>query len=382
MISLFIRTTKQVATYLIVLLITWLLLEIALTFLDPYLFKAFFQYDSELGFRVRPHTNGSNEFGFNDIDRPHAKPANTYRIIVLGDSFNWAGGTDCNYVGLLGKKLQNERINEKKIEVINVGYPSTGPYEEFLVLKRFGLKYDPDLVILGFFAGNDFSGMEPHKKQIVLNANFYTIDRSQEYFLFGVPVILKSRVVEIISQYKKILRDVQIRPNRGEQPSCSFTSDPEFTEAAFLQLTAAKLAFQGWKMPVYFTEQVELVSRTISSMKEYLFERHIDFKIVILPDEVQIDPKLLGAAIDFGHITKGDLDIDRPQKLVQSILAGEKISHLDLLPIFRAAFLQNPENPLYLLRNTHWNRAGNELAAETIYQWLKPQLQNIHDDSN
>jgi hypothetical protein len=164
MTNLFIRTTKQVGTYLIVLLVTWLLLEIALIFLDPYLFKGFFQYDSELGFRVRPHTNGSNEFGFNDIDRPHVKPANTYRIIVLGDSFNWAGGTSCNYIGLLGKKLEVERIHGKKIEVINVVYPATGPYEEFLVLKRFGLQYDPDLVILGFFTGNDFSGLEPNKK--------------------------------------------------------------------------------------------------------------------------------------------------------------------------------------------------------------------------
>ena len=204
MTGLLIKTTKIFASYLIIFFITWLLLEIVLIFLDPYLFKGFFEYDAELGFRVRAHTNGSNEFGFNDIDRPHAKPSNTYRIIVLGDSFNWAGGISCNYVGLLRTKLENEKIQGKKIEIINVGYPATNPYEEFLVLKRYGLQYDPDLILFGFFTGNDFSGLEPNKKLIVLNANFYRIDRDKEYFLFGAPLILKSRVFEIVSQYKKV----------------------------------------------------------------------------------------------------------------------------------------------------------------------------------
>jgi hypothetical protein len=378
MTSLFVRTIKQIATYTTVLLITWLLLEIALIFLDPWLFKGFFQYDRELGFRVRAHTNGSNEFGFNDIDRPHAKPANTYRIIVLGDSFNWAGGISCNYISLLGKKLKNERVHGKNIEVINVGYPATGTYDEFLVLKRFGLLYDPDLVILAFFAGNDFSGLAPHQKQIVLNANFYIIDRREEYLLFGAPIIPKSRVVEIISQHKKIVRDVQTLPtpqNQGESPECHFSSDPMFTETAFLQLTAEKLGFHGSKYQGYFKAYIDLVSQTIHAMKQYLNEHQIDFRVVILPEEMQVDPKLLTAAIDFGNITKSDLEIDRAQRLMHGILAAEKIDYLDLLPPFRTAFARNPEKPLYLLRDTHWNQSGNELAAEAIYQWLKPNLQ-------
>jgi SGNH hydrolase-like domain, acetyltransferase AlgX len=384
MTSLFTRTVKQIATYTTVLLITWLLLEIVLIFLDPWLFKGFFQYDRELGFRVRAHTNGSNEFGFNDIDRPHAKPANTYRIIVLGDSFNWAGGKSCNYISLLGKKLENERISGKKIEVINVGYPATGPYEEFLALKRYGLLYDPDLVIFGFFAGNDFNGMAPHQKQIVLNANFYTINRSEEYFLFGAPIILKSRVLEIISQHKKIVREVQTEPTsqkHDESADCLFSSEPMFTETAFLQLAVEKLGFHGSKYQGYFEAHIDYVSQTIHTMKEYLTGRDIDFKVVILPDEMQVDPKLLTAAIDYGQITRSDLEIDRPQKLMHGILTAENIDYLDLLPMFRTTFAKNPEQPLYLLRDTHWNLSGNDLAAEAIYQWLKPTLQNGDENS-
>jgi lysophospholipase L1-like esterase len=379
MTSGFTRTLKQVAKYLIIFLYTWLLLEIALVFLDPYLFKGFYEYDRELGFRVRSHTNGSNEFGFNDIDRPLAKPANTYRIIVLGDSFNWAGGGSCNYVRLLGNKLERESVQGKNIEVINVGYPATRTYEQFLLLKRSGLQYDPDLVVLAFYTGNDFSSFKPTQRQIVLNTVFYTVDRDAEYFLFGAPIIPRSRVIEIISQYRTILRDVQTQPtpqNQGDSQECSFSSEPTFTETAFLQLSADKLLFHDSKNQDMFKSHIDFVAQTISEMKPYLTERNIDFKVVILPDELQVDPKLLTAAIDFGHLTRSDLDIDRAQKLLHSILAVEHIDYLDLLPPFRSAYATNPEEPLYLLRDTHLNQSGNELAAEAIYQWLKSNPQN------
>jgi hypothetical protein len=57
----------------------------------------FYEYDADLGFRVRPYTNDSNAFGFNDRDYPLQKPAGHFRIVVLGDSFSWAGGKDKNY---------------------------------------------------------------------------------------------------------------------------------------------------------------------------------------------------------------------------------------------------------------------------------------------
>lgn len=378
----FFNAIKQAMTYLIILLVTFIVLEVALIFLDPFLFKGFFQYDPEFGFRVRPHTNGSNEFGFNDIDRPHAKPENTYRIIMLGDSFNWAGGISCNYVGLLGEKLENAKIHGKKIEVINVGYPATGPHEEFLALKKFGLQYNPDMVILGLFAGNDFD--DPNKKMIVLNANLYPIDRRQERTLFGFPVIPKSRVVEIIRQHRKILEGVDTKPTQAYRPKkCGPNhQDPQFTEAEFLQLTAAKLRFHNKKHEDEYEPFVDFLARTIRLMKEYLNERHIEFRVAIFPDELQVDPKLLNAAIDHGNHTKSDLDIDHPQRLMHSILSDEDIDFIDLLPVFRTTYSRNPEDSLYLLRNTHWNYFGNELAAESIYQWLEPDLQIMHDKTN
>src|SRR5882757_4992193 len=84
----------------------WLILplicvEILMIVLEPYLFKGFYEYDPDLGFRVRAHApfreTVTNQFGFNDRDYPLQKTPGVFRVLVVGDSFSWAGGRDGNY---------------------------------------------------------------------------------------------------------------------------------------------------------------------------------------------------------------------------------------------------------------------------------------------
>ncbi len=79
------------------------------------------------------------------------KPANTYRIITLGDSFvygMWVN-TSQNFSELLEDKLQSAPLckNNLKFEVINLGVPG---FDLIYALERYkdlGAKYNPDLVI-------------------------------------------------------------------------------------------------------------------------------------------------------------------------------------------------------------------------------------------
>jgi hypothetical protein len=44
------------------------------------------------------------------------------------------------------------------------------------------------------------------------------------------------------------------------------------------------------------------------------------------------------------------------------------IPTLDLLPVFR---LMDREESLYKLQDSHWNEAGNRLAAEAIWEFFQ-----------
>src|SRR5262245_38145103 len=50
------------------LVIPVVLVEIAMIVLEPYLFNGFYQYEPDIGFRVRTNARGANQFGFNDRD--------------------------------------------------------------------------------------------------------------------------------------------------------------------------------------------------------------------------------------------------------------------------------------------------------------------------
>jgi lysophospholipase L1-like esterase len=79
-----------------------------------------------------------------------AKPADTIRILSLGDSrtFGWGLADEETYSRRL-EKLLSAQGGGKKIEVLNAGV-SAWSYAQILVYFRdFGLKYQPDYVVLG-----------------------------------------------------------------------------------------------------------------------------------------------------------------------------------------------------------------------------------------
>lgn len=89
-----------------------------------------------------------NSDGLRDYERDVSE--DSYKIVVLGDSLTYGSGVNLEeiYAKILEKKL-NE-LNEKKYEVFNLGVSGYGTAQEVESLRVKGLKYDPDLIILGY----------------------------------------------------------------------------------------------------------------------------------------------------------------------------------------------------------------------------------------
>ena len=79
-----------------------------------------------------------------------AKAPNTIRILSLGDSktFGWGLTEAESYSGLIEKQLQEFVGGKKKIEVINAGVNAWSYAQMHAYLQHFGLKYQPDIVVL------------------------------------------------------------------------------------------------------------------------------------------------------------------------------------------------------------------------------------------
>ncbi len=133
------KIAKLLVKIILPVIFIFISLELLMIVFDPYLFKGFYEYDPDLGFRVRPHAPSddgtlTNQFGFNARDYPLQKTPGVFRILIVGDSFNWAGGREGNYTALLERMFEH-RDGAHKIDVINAGYPMTHTGEELAMLR-------------------------------------------------------------------------------------------------------------------------------------------------------------------------------------------------------------------------------------------------------
>ena len=112
----------------------------------------------------------TNAEGWRGPALDEAKPAETLRVLGLGDSvlFSW-GVDDADTVARqlearLGEALPAGGAH-RAVQVINTGNGSFSSLDELLTLRSRGLAYDPDVVFV-IVIGNDFYDRPPWEDQV------------------------------------------------------------------------------------------------------------------------------------------------------------------------------------------------------------------------
>jgi hypothetical protein len=153
----------------------------------------FYLSDPVLGQRLAPGYRGwfagvpvaINQLGFRD-PRDYAidKPPGTFRILVLGDSVTFGHGalSETTYPFLLEQRLKAWRP-DVKWEVWNLGVPGYNTRIELELLRRVGPRYQPDLVVVGFFQ-NDLSDNAPVTPTLARRAAS-AVQRSMQRWLYS-----------------------------------------------------------------------------------------------------------------------------------------------------------------------------------------------------
>jgi hypothetical protein len=93
-----------------------------------------------------------------------------------------------------------------------------------------------------------------------------------------------------------------------------------------------------------------------------------DCVVVVIPDETQVDAALQDEVARAWARSRESLDFRRPTRAIVEALGQAGIPTLDLLPAFTEA---GAAERLYKPRDTHWNVAGNRLAATAIIPPLR-----------
>src|SRR5262249_42346881 len=129
--------------------------------------KLFVEYDSVRGWRNTPGAKGRyiteeynneleyNSHGIRGPERPYEKPAGTFRIVLLGDSYIEGYMVPLQErVSEVLERLLNAESTGTHYEVIALGTAGYSSDQELLWLEQEGLRYHPDVVVNMFYAND------------------------------------------------------------------------------------------------------------------------------------------------------------------------------------------------------------------------------------
>ena len=341
---------------LIISLITFGLTEITFRIYHK-INPSFMFYDTSYNrWRGQPHAEDYNfklnSQGFKDIEYSKNKSKDTYRIIGLGDSFAFGVVPyKYNYLTLIENKLNQE--NNQKIELINMGISGIGPKDYLALLVNEGLALNPDMVLLSFYLGNDFldNSISGKNRRILKDNDSYVVSFFRS-------------LIEIHSKYQGNIYH-QNAEYRDDMPT--------FSDDVYLQMLREKsyIFIEQPAEPEHFQKLFNDALADLLKIKEICDYRNIKLVVVLIPDELQINNQLQAkVAADF-PVSLDIFDFTLPNKLLSQKLQKENISYIDILNEFQVAATKKT---LYKPNNTHWNIAGNQLAADIIENYLQEEF--------
>ena len=332
---------------LAVSIVSFFAAEIALRIYDRFNPSFVFYSTSYNRFRGKPFTDDwnfkLNSLGFKDKEFS-AKKEDVYRILGIGDSFSFGVVPyENNYLTLIESQLQKEH---PKLEVFNMGIPSTGPKEYLSLLVAEGLSFKPEMVLLSFFVGNDFSESKRRK--------WY------EY----------SYVASLLHYVFTLRPSYEGTTFHGTGNYCD--DCPAFSHDRYLEIESSRSSIY-LKGNGRFSKSLDRATFYLSQIQTICKEQSIDFIVVIIPDELQVSEDLQKEVRDkfYPNMDAQKWDMILPNRSLADKLNKLGIHNLDLYEHFAQ---KASSRRLYKPRDSHWNIEGNRLAADLITKHIQNYL--------
>ena len=351
-----------------------------------------------------------NRAGFRGPEWTIAKPPDTLRIAVIGDSFTEAPQVayEQTFCAVAEHALGGcKGLGGKKIQVMNFGTDAYGTAQELVTLQRHVWQYSPDIVVLAFFSGNDLRNnstvLESDKcrpfyvfedGKLVLGGPF---ERSRRFYLSCMMRFESrhSQVLNLIGDAKSAIRS-KIKAKQAERrsadapkpaasvptPAASWIDSGVMPVAAGQQPAAlgheAGLEDNIYHPPVtpVWQDAWRVTEGIITTIARETAAHHVPLLVVTLANPPQIYPSPVVRS--YYTRTYGSNDIFYPDERIKALgeredfevlnLAAPMQAYADEHHVFLAGFKETK------LGVGHWNAEGHRLAGELIAEKICEML--------
>jgi hypothetical protein len=268
----------------------------------------------------------ANDKGLRDRDFP-AKAPGVFRILGLGDSFafGWGVPIEATFFKRLEVLLNGSRPGVG-YEVVNGGIPGFGTYEALHVLTSVVPDYQPDLVLLAFYEGNDYlNNAEAPRRRAIVDGYLADLPSIERWSLTRFTLRHSALAAVVDEQWSAV------RQKRG------------------------------------FRASVEKTRRYLLEMKRALGERSVPLVLVFIPDQDSAAYHRTALLRLLDRLVRGEDPFEQRAEL-ETFCRENGIGFCRL----SSRFEDGPGSAALRLapQDTHFSVEGHQEAAEEIHSWL------------
>ncbi|MGM9992471.1 MAG: carbamoyltransferase N-terminal domain-containing protein [Candidatus Bruticola sp.] len=285
------------------------------------------------------------------------RPGVGQTILALGDSFTFGCWSDAEDTWL----NQIQCITGAK--VLNYGIPNAGTDAEAeLYAKLKPSERKADVVMLGFYTGNDFYDNMVGSQSFTVSDKALVLTPKAEALWSNYDCFKKQQdSVDLpkdnnISLYKNLLRRSHLY-----QFLCAIAYS--FGGSAKLRPNTA----QAWCLNSYTKEMREGAAKTAESLEKIrtlCSERGSVFVIVLIPSSIEVYDQDWQNWIERSKLEDSLFDRGKPRQIVLDWAADQGVYVLDLWP-----YLVNRPR-MYYSKDMHFNKLGHFQTGEVVSQFL------------
>jgi hypothetical protein len=313
-----------------------------------------------------------NSLGLRGPERPYAKPPGATRVLVLGDSFVEAAQVH-EAEGVVG---QLEAVLTARgggpVEVLNAGVGGWGQHQQYVFLREEGVRYEPDLVLVHLYLGNDV-----YDSSWVLQGRPRTV--REPYFVFEDDgtfrqLEFRSRRPEEVAPAVALLRErtmlwnvfetgVLQKLGPGDEDDDVRANRFNYNKVVIHELRSSERQQEAWRVTLALLDRIRRLGE----------ERGFRTMLVVAPALYQVDDRDWAELLRANRLKEESWSADLPNRVLAERAAEHGMPMLDLLPAFRAEHARGGP-PLYFAQDRHWTPAGHALAAREIAQSVEREV--------
>lgn len=323
--------------------------------------------DPHTAYRLRPgsvvhyHRGIRTRVNSAGMRGPDVSPAKNgvFRILAVGDSFTF--GTDVGDEEAFPVQLESllgER-DGRPVQVVNSAVPGWGPFQYAQYYEHYGRRWDPDLVLVGFFVGND--AYSPHRRVSDVRLTAVAGRRvrrevaGDRWLPAKVWLYEHSHLARWITNQKLVVAEDFTRDDcQAFSPSLI---DMERSTLRVHLRRGRRAERSVWRS----FGQILRIQRALEA-------DGIPLLVVLIPTETQIHPALARRVIPPQQ--RSAYDLDMPNTLLRELFEAQGITVVDLVQPLRKA--QRAGGPCLYMNDAHWTPAAHRLAAKIIAARLPP----------